>query len=122
MLVDMPGYGYAARGHAARDAWAPMIEGYLRDRENLKGVVMVMDVCRPWREDESNLVEWLLNFDRPVVLALNKVDKLNQKERAAKEREFAAMQDVSAVVYVSAYRRQGIDDLLRTVFEKLLRS
>lgn len=122
MLVDMPGYGYAARGHKAREVWAPMIEDYLRDRENLQGVVLVFDMARKWSQDEKNLVDWLADCGLPVILALNKVDKFNQKQLAAKKREFEAIPGVMDRLYISADRGQGVQDLLRTVFDKLIRT
>ncbi|OFZ12369.1 MAG: hypothetical protein A2Z20_00890 [Bdellovibrionales bacterium RBG_16_40_8] len=128
-LVDMPGYGYARRGHEVRDKWTPMIESYLQNRENLKGVVLIMDIKRHWSEDETNLVRYLAHYDRPVVVVFNKIDKLNKSELATLQREKArdlalikAKKAISAIIYISADRRIGIIELLRTIFEKLIQS
>jgi GTP-binding protein len=117
VLVDMPGYGYAARSQEQKSAWSPMIEQYLQYRDNLAIVILVMDVNRAWSQDEQNLVEWLANFGLPVVLAVNKCEKLNQSQKVAKSREFAEIDCVAATVFVSAEQRIGIDELMRTVFE-----
>lgn len=122
MLVDMPGYGYASRGQQARDSWTPMIENYLQGRQQLKGVVLVMDVQRPWSEDEFNLVNWLREYDLPVILVLNKVDKLNQKEKAQKNREFASIDSVAAIVFTSADKKIGVDELNRAIFNNFFKS
>lgn len=122
VLVDMPGYGYAARGHAAREAWGPMIEDYLQYRENLKGVILVVDVARDWSQQEGELVDWLAQFGVPVILAINKIDRLNQKEKASRRREYDAVTSVLDRVYTSAAKGLGVKDLERTIFEKLLRT
>ncbi len=120
-LVDMPGYGYASRGKSERDAWTPMIEEYLQNRENLKGVVLVMDIQRDWSVDERNLVSWLDQNGVPVVVALNKADKLNQKEMAERKRAMKSIRDVRGIVYTSAEKKTGIDDLNRMIFDTFLK-
>ncbi len=122
MLVDMPGYGFAARRQESRESWTPMIEEYLEHRENLKGAVLVLDIKRKWTDDETHLVEWVSHYGLPLILVLNKVDKLNQKEFSAKKREFDPVNLVSEKVYASALKGTGIELLMRTVFDKLLRA
>src|SRR6476469_4579072 len=42
-LVDLPGYGYAKRSQTQRAAWEKMIANYLRDRENLMTIFVLID-------------------------------------------------------------------------------
>ena len=42
-FVDLPGYGYAKVAVSVRREWGPMIEGYLKNRENLKGIIFIME-------------------------------------------------------------------------------
>lgn len=80
VLVDMPGYGFASRsGDEMRD-WQGMIEDYLRSRENLKGLLLVMDIRREWSEDEEMMKDWLDSRDLPMALVLTKADKLTKNE------------------------------------------
>jgi len=58
-FVDLPGYGYAKVPGSMKSEWQPMIEGYLTDRDNLKGVVLIMDIRRPPEEEEELLIEFL---------------------------------------------------------------
>src|SRR4029079_4751729 len=44
LLVDLPGYGYAAVSQATRDSWRPLIEGYLAERKSLAGVLLLIDI------------------------------------------------------------------------------
>ena len=121
-LVDMPGYGYATRHQELKETWTPMIESYLQYRENLKGVVMVTDIKRPWGQDESNLVDWLANYGLPIVVAANKIDKLNQKELSAKQREYSQLDGVLTTQFISSTKNTGVESLLRTIFDKIIRS
>ena len=54
-FVDMPGYGYASRSGSEILSWQEMITKYSDVRENLHGVVLIMDSARDWQEEESNL-------------------------------------------------------------------
>jgi GTP-binding protein len=126
VLVDMPGYGYSAKGKDKRESWTAFVESYLANAPNLKGVILVMDGGRNWSEDEDNLLDWLDQHGRPVILVLNKVDKLNQKERSAQQRQIEgalsrSKSPLAALNWVSATKKKGIDELRRSVFENFLR-
>lgn len=79
-LVDLPGYGYAKVPAAVRRNWGPMIETYLKTRDNLKAVVLIMDVRRLPDEKEYNFMAWLSEFDIPVITVLTKSDKLKKSK------------------------------------------
>lgn len=79
-LVDLPGYGYSKSTQKEMEAWKIMIEAYLRQRENLKGVILVMDIRRDWGIEEEHLITWLSSQKIPVLVALTKIDKLNSTE------------------------------------------
>ncbi len=121
IVVDTPGYGYASKGEEMKKEWTPMIANYLQKREELKGVILVMDAIRNWSDDESNLVDWMNQCERPVLLILTKTDRLKQSEMASAKKEFAAIDGLADHIFVSAHKGIGIDKVLRTVFEKLLR-
>lgn len=53
IIVDMPGYGYASRGGDEVTAWRKMVENYLKQRPQLAGLVLVMDIARDWEDDEE---------------------------------------------------------------------
>jgi GTP-binding protein len=80
-IVDLPGYGYARAPVAARRAWSDMMQGYLRHRRQLAGLLQLVD-CRhaPSRED-GEMVEWLLQEKLPFCLVPTKMDTLRQGER-----------------------------------------
>ncbi len=88
-LVDLPGYGYAKVPKAVKRQWGPMVENYLSARPNLKAVVVLMDLRRTPRQEEFNLIDWLLNLKIPMILVLTKADKLS-KSKQQHQRRLAA--------------------------------
>jgi GTP-binding protein len=91
-LVDMPGYGYAARGARQIKKWQEMIEHYLSMRSTLKAVVLTMDIRRDWSDDEEMLCRWLGEIGQPVVIILTKADKLSYSQ---KQKRLAAIKKQS---------------------------
>ena len=81
IIVDMPGYGYASRGGDELKTWRKMVEGYLSQRPQLAGLVLVMDMARDWQDDEEILAQYVMKHDIPVLVALTKSDKFSKNER-----------------------------------------
>lgn len=79
-LVDLPGYGYAKVPPRERKKWGQMIEGYLLNRTNLRGVVVIMDSRRPLMDHDQQMLEWCEHRQLPMHILLNKTDKLKQAE------------------------------------------
>ena len=114
-LVDLPGYGFAKAAEATRKTWSDLIGGYLAIRENLTGIVVVMDARRPFMPTD----EWLIQFisTRPVRLhfLLNKADQLNNQGkkdvlRMAQARAKQMGPHVSVQLF-SGLKREGVDEL-----------
>ncbi len=115
-IVDLPGYGFAARGREEKSSWGAMIEEYLRGgRPTLSAVVILVDARRGPEEEERQLIQFLSSVGVPFVFAATKVDKFAKNERFAAlakiERDFGAR-----VVGVSGETGEGRDELLRAVF------
>jgi len=75
-FVDLPGYGYAKVAQKVRESWGPMIETYLENRRNLKGVVQILDLRHPPTADDLGLWGWLGLKKIPALAVLTKADKL----------------------------------------------
>lgn len=117
-LVDMPGYGYATGDRAEVENWRHMIEEYLKSRETLKGVLLIMDIRRDWTEEEAMLREWLEHHKIPWGLILNKADKLSRSQILAREKSFREqIQDVSFFV-ISSMKKQGLDGVKNVIFKE----
>jgi GTP-binding protein len=113
VLADLPGYGYAAVPKAAKIRWQQVMANYLVTRENLKGVVMLVDP----RHGLTELDDILLEVIRPRVeegmhflVLLTKADKLNRSEQQ-KALSIARLQTAGGEVKLfSALKRQGIEE------------
>jgi GTP-binding protein len=109
-LVDMPGYGYAARSHKERDDWEKMIEGYLVNSESLRGLILLMDVRRKWSDEESMLLDFCSAMDLGLVVGLTKADKLSRSQW--KSRVLQLEKQIGAPVFaLSSLKKWGISDI-----------
>lgn len=89
-LVDLPGYGFARASRAERASWQSMVEGYLRKRESLVRLMLLMDVRHPLRHSDQQLLAWCRSANLPVHVLLNKADKLS---RSRAHRVLAELQE-----------------------------
>jgi GTP-binding protein len=114
-LVDLPGYGFAARGREERREWGGMIEGYLAgERPTLRCVAVLVDARRGPEEEERQLVQFLSSVGVPFVFVATKLDKLSKNERFAVLARIGS--DFGArVVGVSGETGEGRDELLRVL-------
>jgi len=119
-LVDLPGYGFAAVSGAMRQHWGTLIEGYFRQRKALCGVMIVMDVRHPLREQDWDMLRLAQSRSVPVHLLLTKADKLGRGARstacAAVRREAG---EGATVQLLSALSGEGVAEA-RGVLERLL--
>ncbi len=79
-LVDLPGYGFARVSKSLCIQWGPLTEGYLVDRDSLRGVVLLVD-CRVATEQDRQTIAWLRSIRRHPLVVATKVDKLKPSER-----------------------------------------
>jgi len=77
-LVDLPGYGYAKVSAGERESWRKMVETYLKTRENLRGVVLLVDSRHPPTAQDVQMYDWLKHQDVPAVVVATKADKLSR--------------------------------------------
>jgi GTP-binding protein len=80
-FVDLPGYGYAKVPAAVKKTWGPMIEQYLTTRENLNGIISLLDIRRTPGPEEQDLMGWLAQHHIPVVWVLTKADKFSKTKQ-----------------------------------------
>lgn len=109
-LVDLPGYGYAEAPPAEKRKWVPLINA-LRERESLRGLMLIVDARRGLRDEDLALIEWADPARRGVHVLLAKADKLNQAERAALLHEsWAMLGDTATAQVFSAHSGLGVKE------------
>lgn len=108
-MVDLPGYGYAKVSKKIRAQWQPMVETYVGTRNNLLGLVLLIDIRRDPGKEELDMVRWLESKQIPCLLTLTKADKVS-KNKQLKQLDAACTafnRDRSGIVLFSAKTRQG---------------
>ncbi|MCH8872134.1 YihA family ribosome biogenesis GTP-binding protein [candidate division KSB1 bacterium] len=77
-FVDLPGYGFAKAPKTERVQWRRLIENFLTQSPNLKGVVSIIDSRIGPTKLDLQLLEWLKNLNIPIILVATKSDKLSK--------------------------------------------
>ncbi len=78
-LVDLPGYGFAKVSIRSRRRWEQMIENYLRKRENLTTVFVLIDARHNPQKIDLEFLDQLRSWQVPLCLVFTKADKVNQR-------------------------------------------
>ena len=87
-IADLPGYGFARVSKQTQKEWAKLITAYLNSRQSLRGLVIIMDIRHPFKESDLTLIDWCSETNTPLLIVLNKSDKLS-KSGALREVEKA---------------------------------
>ncbi len=118
-LVDMPGYGFAARSTKEKKLWQEMIENYFSLRSQLRVLILIMDIRRDWTVQESQICDFMAHIGKPVVVVLNKIDKAN---RSIKTKAPRAIKELGfPVKSISALQKSGVDELKSFIWDEYLK-
>lgn len=118
-FVDLPGYGFAKVPASIREQWKGMIEGYLTGREQLRGVVLLVDIRRTPLPQDIQMKEWLIYHKIPLLLVATKADKLSARARDLAIEEIRRAFDLENVLPFSSKSGEG-KDLLWTAIGKFI--
>ncbi len=80
-LVDVPGYGYASGPQDRQKKFGVMIEDYIKSRENLKCVFMLIDYRHKPTEDDVLMYEFLKFYNLNIKIIATKFDKVKKNSR-----------------------------------------
>lgn len=121
-LVDLPGYGYAKRSLSQRKTWEKMIENYIRQRENLVTLFVLIDSRHEPQAIDLKFVNQLGEWGIPFALVFTKADKSTQREAAANVKRFLeamseTWEELPPHFVTSAVKRTGIRQLLAYINE-----
>ena len=112
-FVDLPGYGYARVPRGFQAQWKELIESYLRERATLQLCFLVLDARRGWMEKDLLLKGWLEEQNRPYLVIVTKMDKLNQAEQ---QRGLAAIRKIApAPLPFSAVTGRGMREIWQAI-------
>ncbi len=117
VMVDMPGYGFAARSADEVDEWHRMIEVYLTQRETLQGLILIMDIRRDWTADEEMLKKFSSEQDFPMAVVLTKADKMSKNEINAASLKIKKQSGLSDVFVTSTLKKIGHEDVENFIYK-----
>lgn len=123
-LVDLPGYGYAKVSKKLRDNWGEMIRQYLKKRETLYCVFVLIDSRVPPQKIDIEFINWLGENDIPLSIVFTKADKLKAGElddnvEAFKKELLKYWEELPVSFISSAEKKTGKDELL-TYFNEIV--
>ena len=120
MLVDLPGYGYAAASKSAIASWTRLVQQYLRGRARLRRVCLLIDARHGIKEPDRPVMQLCDAAGLSYQVVLTKIDKLALTARAASGEAVAAELATHSAAHpeihlTSAEKRLGIAALRATI-------
>lgn len=114
-LVDLPGYGYAAVPESMKRQWQKSMSEYLQKRQQLRGLVVTMDIRHPLKDHDRLIIDWSIAANLPALILLTKADKLtnNQRREAVAEVKHLLSEFGGnfTVIAFSAWKKIGLDEV-----------
>lgn len=119
-LVDLPGYGFAKVSQSQRKQWEKMIEDYLRKRENLVNVFVLIDSRHSPQKLDLDFINQLGEWEIPFCLVFTKADKETQREVSKNVKAFLdamrkTWQFLPRNFVTSAVKKMGRDKMLQFI-------
>lgn len=112
-LVDLPGYGYAARSKTERGEWSRLITSYVERRKTLCLVCHLVDFRHGLLGNDRELQEWLGRCGRAILVVFTKADKLARGRHRPLLQQYVkkGLRSVDVPVVTSGENRSGIEEL-----------
>lgn len=77
-IVDLPGYGYAARGKEQRQQFSHLIKSYILGRKQLTCLFVLLDVRHKPQKIDLDFISWLGEHGVPFAIIFTKADKVSR--------------------------------------------
>ena len=114
-LVDLPGFGFAKVPPKVKAKWEKHLESYLRERQSLRGLVLLMDCRHPLKDFDMQMITWCAQAAMPVHILLTKSDKLKSGARKKvlleTRRDLSEYGDLVSIQLFSALKGDGAGEL-----------
>jgi GTP-binding protein len=114
-FVDLPGYGYARVPKDIKEKWGTMTEDYLRDRNQLKLALMLVDSRMVPTESDTMMKQWLDHYRIPNAVVLTKTDKISRNQLNKALRTSADTLNTKEIIPFSAVTGSGKDAILNRI-------
>ncbi|WP_027366167.1 ribosome biogenesis GTP-binding protein YihA/YsxC [Desulfotruncus alcoholivorax] len=119
-LVDLPGYGFAKVPARVKAEWGQMVEGYLSQRKQLRGVLQLVDVRHAPTADDLQMYNWLKYYGIPTAVVATKADKISRGrsvQNLAVIRKTISIREEDPLLLFSAVTGHGKDEVWKVIGE-----
>ncbi len=123
-IVDVPGYGYAQTSKKQIEKFGIMIEEYLKNRQNLKHIFLLVDFRHKPTEDDVLMYKFLKYYNLPVTIVTTKFDKVNrslrdkQNDLVKKTLTPALGDEIINFSSVTKLGKERVYEIIKNYFEK----
>lgn len=121
LMVDLPGYGYAAVSKGEKQSWGKMIEDYLTSRENLKHVILLVDIRHEPTADDKLMFDFIKHYKMSAVVVATKSDKISRSsvnKNLDLIRKKLEMDRSDILIPYSSENHSGREELWRIITEE----
>ncbi|HCS12070.1 MAG: ribosome biogenesis GTP-binding protein YihA/YsxC [Tissierellia bacterium] len=121
-FVDLPGYGYAKVSKAEKSKWADMIDSYLHGRQQLKEVILLVDIRHEPGKNDLQMYEWIKSFGFTGYIIATKADKLSRSQQMKSLNDIKKtmqIKDDNLIFPFSATSKFGVEEIW-VLFESIL--
>ncbi|NLK64444.1 MAG: YihA family ribosome biogenesis GTP-binding protein [Tissierellia bacterium] len=121
-FVDLPGYGYAKVSKTEQLKWAGMIDSYLHSRQELKEVILLIDIRHEPGKNDLQMYEWIKSFGFTGYVIATKADKLSRSQQIKSIgiiKKNMQIKDAGLIYPFSSTSKQGVEEVWK-LFESLI--
>ena len=112
-LVDLPGYGYAARSKDERNEWKKLISAYVSERGNLKLILHLVDFRHGLLKNDKELQEWIRDCGKNIFVVFTKADKVPKSKWLSTKQGYVrdGLFSCDVPIITSSEKKEGIEEL-----------
>ena len=111
--VDLPGFGYAKVSKSLKQIWQKNLVEFIQERVSIRIFIHLRDARHPVAKIDNDVQEYIEDFiraDQVYLPVFTKIDKLNQKEKAALKKSFPN------AIFVSNLKKTGTQKIHEEIF------
>lgn len=121
-LVDLPGYGYAAKGKQNNILLSTMVRDYLMKRKNLKLTFVLIDCRIPVQKLDLAVIQLLDEYKKNFSIIITKIDKISKNAlfnfMTNFENTLSEIVSKEVLCYTSSSEKKlGREDILNAIAE-----
>lgn len=113
-VVDLPGYGYAKAPKTEIAKWGQMIEEYLGKREELRAIILLIDIRHEPGKNDMMMYDWLKHYGYDIIIAATKADKINRSQiqkHLSVIRKTLGLRSEDVLIPFSGEKKTGVEEL-----------